>query len=36
MVLFSLIRRLVGHWGGGLTLGTDDDRTVVTIRLAGA
>ncbi|MDQ3914797.1 MAG: hypothetical protein M3323_05615 [Actinomycetota bacterium] len=36
MVLFSLTRRLVAHWGGGFTIGAEGDRTVATIRLAGA
>ncbi|MFN2586654.1 MAG: hypothetical protein ABR613_00860 [Actinomycetota bacterium] len=36
MVLFSLTRRLVECWGGDLTIGAEDDRTVVAIRLPAA
>lgn len=36
MVLFTLTRRLVDRWGGGLTLAAEGDHSVVTIRLEGA
>lgn len=36
MVLFSLTRRLVEHWGGELRLAAEGDATVARIRLPGA
>ncbi|HEV2755870.1 MAG TPA: hypothetical protein VG318_08860 [Actinomycetota bacterium] len=36
MVLFSLTRRLLEHWGGGLRLAAAGDVTTAVIRLAGA
>lgn len=36
MLLFSLTRRLVRHWGGDLTIGAEGGSTVVRVRLGGA
>jgi hypothetical protein len=36
MIPFSLTRRLLELWGGGLTLAAEDGATVVTLRFGGA